>query len=378
MWSKNSWKNYKAKHMPLYKDIDLLDAVEKRLSSKDGIVGVRQINVLKEYLKLVQDGKYFILQGGDCAESFDECSDENTDVHVKLINDMADILQEKMECEILKIGRIAGQFAKPRSSDTEEIDGVEYESYKGDIINGFDKDSRVADPARMETAYNHSVNTYKRIFEVSHGDIYTSHEALLLNYESCLTRDIEGKNYCLSAHMLWIGDRTRFIGSAHVEFLSGIENPIGIKVGSYTNIDELCEIIKKLNPDNKDGKIILITRFGAGKCSIFVNILQKMQSEKFSLIYLCDPMHGNVFKSESGYKTRSLQDIIKEINEISDIHKANNSKLNGLHLEMTGHNVTECIGCEISDGNLSKAYKTFCDPRLNYDQAIKLVNDITL
>jgi 3-deoxy-7-phosphoheptulonate synthase len=378
MWSKNSWKNYKAKHMPSYKDIDLLDAVEKRLSSKDGIVSVRQINVLKEYLKLVQDGKYFILQGGDCAESFDECSDENTDVHIKLINDMADILQEKMECEILKIGRIAGQFAKPRSSDTEEIDGVEYESYKGDIINGFDKDSRVADPARMETAYNKSANIYKRIFDVSHGDIYTSHEALLLNYDSCLTRDVDGKNYCLSSHMLWIGDRTRFADSAHVEFLSGIENPIGIKVGSSTNIDELCEIIKKLNPDNKDGKIILITRFGAGKCGIFANILQRMQSEKFSLIYLCDPMHGNVFKSESGYKTRSLQDIIKEINEISATHKANNSKLNGLHLEMTGHNVTECIGCDIGDNNLAKTYKTLCDPRLNYDQSIKLVNDIVL
>ncbi len=378
MWSKNSWKNFKAKHMPIYKDLDLLESVEARLSSKDGVVSVREIKMLREYLKLVQNGKYFILQGGDCAESFDECSDENTDVHIKLINDMADILQERMESEILKIGRIAGQFAKPRSSDTEVIDGVEYESYKGDIINGFDKNQRQADPERMETAYNHSVNSYKRIVDVSHGDIYTSHEALLLNYDSCLTRDIDGKNYCLSAHMLWIGDRTRFLDSAHVEFLSGIENPIGIKVGSSTNIDELCEIIKKLNPDNQDGKIILISRFGAGKCGIFASILQKMQSEKFSLIYLCDPMHGNVFKSESGYKTRNLTDVIGEINEISDIHKANNSKLDGLHLEITGHNVTECIGCDIGDKNLPNKYKTLCDPRLNYDQSIKLVSDFAL
>ena len=433
-WNLDSWKKHVAKHMPNYEDIDELDKVENKLASFPPLVFAGEVRSLKSQLKEVSDGNAFLLQGGDCAESFSEFNADNIRDTFRVILQMAVVLTSGMKLPIVKVGRMAGQFAKPRSNPTEFLNGQEAPSYAGDIINEieFNSQKRKPDPKRMLTAYSQAASTLNLLRAFADGgyadlkhvqswnmgfvqsgkqsdryrylaediqrsltfmealgintsntpqlrkvDYYTSHEALLLPYEQSLTRtdSTSGKIYNTSAHFLWIGDRTRFLDSAHVEFCRGIENPIGIKCGPSTNIDDLNKIIDLLNPINEDGKIILITRFGQYNVDKYLpNIIRSINNEGKSVIWSCDPMHGNTIKSKSGKKTRIFDSIINEVKLNFQIHKAEGTQAGGIHLEMTGQNVTECVGGSqlIEDSDLNSRYHTHCDPRLNANQAIEL------
>ena len=434
MWTLNSWKNYKAKHLPEYKNQKHLDKVLTSLRDFPPLVFAGEVRSLRNSLAKASEGEAFLLQGGDCAESFSEFNADNIRDTFRVILQMAIILTSGTNLPIIKVGRMAGQFAKPRSSPTEKINDVELESYKGDIINGiqFDKSQRDPDPERMLKAYSQAASTlnllrafadggyadlrfvnswnmgflktgpeYSRYRDLANKiqenlnfmealgidsdntpqlrktDYYTCHEALLLPYEEALTRvdSTTGDVYDTSAHFVWIGDRTRFENSAHVEFCSGIQNPVGIKCGPSLNHDELIKIIDKLNPKNESGRITLIARYGNENVSKYLpNLVDRVQSEGRLVVWSCDPMHGNTTKSADGTKTRPFDKILSEVKNNIQIHRAQGSWLGGIHLEMTGQNVTECTGGldEISESDLKDRYHTHCDPRLNANQAIEL------
>ena len=434
MWTLNSWKNYKAKHLPEYKNQKHLDKVLTSLRDFPPLVFAGEVRSLRNSLAKASEGEAFLLQGGDCAESFSEFNADNIRDTFRVILQMAIILTSGTNLPIIKVGRMAGQFAKPRSSPTEKINDVELESYKGDIINGieFDKSQRDPDPERMLKAYSQAASTlnllrafadggyadlrfvnswnmgflktgpeYSRYRDLANKiqenlnfmealgidsdntpqlrktDYYTCHEALLLPYEEALTRvdSTTGDVYDTSAHFVWIGDRTRFENSAHVEFCSGIQNPIGIKCGPSLDHDELIKIIDKLNPKNESGRITLIARYGNENVRKYLpNLVDRVQSEGRSVVWSCDPMHGNTTKSADGTKTRPFDKILSEVKDNIQIHRAQGSWLGGIHLEMTGQNVTECTGGldEISESDLKDRYHTHCDPRLNANQAIEL------
>ena len=433
-WKPNSWQSKKAKHLPIYSDEKKLKIITNKLSSYPPLVFAGESRNLLKQLGEVANGNAFLLQGGDCAESFADFNPNNIRDSFKVILQMAVVLTFGASCPVVKVGRMAGQFAKPRSQDKEIIDGVELESYKGDIINGieFNEESRMADPERLLQAYNQSAaslnlirafakggfanlkqihqwnltfaedNQYKKKFDdmanrinecisfmeacgindqnvrqMNETEFYTSHEALLLPYEESLTRidSTSGKWYDVSAHMLWIGDRTRNLDGAHIQFVKGIENPIGLKVGPTTNIDELIKIIEVVNPENIPGRITLICRMGADKISsILPNIIKTVKKTNFKVVWACDPMHGNTIKASSGYKTRPLANIISEIEQFFKIHRNEGTYPGGIHLEMTGQDVTECIGGlkEVTEDDLKSRYHTFCDPRLNASQSLEL------
>ena len=434
MWTLNSWKNYKAKHLPEYKNQKHLDKVLTSLRDFPPLVFAGEVRSLRNSLAKASEGEAFLLQGGDCAESFSEFNADNIRDTFRVILQMAIILTSGTNLPIIKVGRMAGQFAKPRSSPTEKINDVELESYKGDIINGiqFDKSQRDPDPERMLKAYSQAASTlnllrafadggyadlrfvnswnmgflktgpeYSRYRDLANKiqenlnfmealgidsdntpqlrktDYYTCHEALLLPYEEALTRvdSTTGDVYDTSAHFVWIGDRTRFENSAHVEFCSGIQNPVGIKCGPSLNHDELIKIIDKLNPKNESGRITLIARYGNENVRKYLpNLVDRVQSEGRLVVWSCDPMHGNTTKSADGTKTRPFDKILSEVKDNIQIHRAQGSWLGGIHLEMTGQNVTECTGGldEISESDLKDRYHTHCDPRLNANQAIEL------
>ncbi len=432
-WSPNSWRLKPAKHLPIYKDEDVLNNALDKIKKFPPLVFAGEARSLKSRLSDVSKGKAFLLQGGDCAESFADFHPDNIKNTFKVILQMAVVLTFGASCPIVKVGRIAGQFAKPRSSDKETINGVELESYKGDIINGinFTKVDRSPDPARLIQAYNQSASTLNLLRAFSQGgyanlnkihqwnlnfveeekankfseiadrideclafmkacgindnnvrqinetEFFTSHEALLLEYEEALTRidSTSGKWYDVSAHMLWVGDRTRQLDGAHIEFVRGIENPIGIKIGPTTDENELLKIIDYVNPDNEGGKITLICRMGADKIDNHLpKIVKKIKSEGRAVIWACDPMHGNTIKSNTGYKTRPVSNIFSEIQKFFAIHRSLGSYPGGIHLEMTGSDVTECMGGlqQITDEDLKNRYHTFCDPRLNASQSIEI------
>jgi 3-deoxy-7-phosphoheptulonate synthase len=376
-----------------------------------------------------------LLQGGDCAESFNAFNANNIKSLFKVMMQMAVVMTFSGGQPVVKVGRIAGQFAKPRSADFETIDGVQYPSYRGDIVNDIATDLKLREPKpkKLLKAYNQSAATLNLLRAFARGGmadlnmvhswnqdfiknnelgqkyeelateisktlkfmascgitsqntpqlnqtvLYTSHEALLLNYEEALTRkdSITNKWYNCSAHMLWIGDRTRELDGAHIEYFRGINNPIGCKVGPSMKEDELIRLIDALNPENEAGRLNLIVRMGANKVSdIFPKLLKRVQQEGRNIVWSCDPMHGNTIKTENGYKTREFEQILSEVKQFFQIHKAQNSVAGGIHLEMTGQNVTECTGsqsCEITTEGLSSRYHTQCDPRLNADQALEL------
>ncbi len=432
-WSPSSWRNKNALHMPNYLDENHLDKTLKQISKFPPLVFAGEARLLKDKLSDVSKGKAFLLQGGDCAESFADFHPDNIRDTFKVILQMAVVLTFGASCPIVKVGRIAGQFAKPRSSATETINDTELESYKGDIINGIDftEKERNPDPERLIRAYNQSASTLNLLRAFSQGgfanlnkihqwnlnfvkgenatkfreisnrideclsfmeacgingnsvrqlnetDFFTSHEALLLQYEEALTRvdSTSGKWYDVSAHMLWVGDRTRQLDGAHIEFLRGIENPIGIKIGPSTNTDELLKILDVLNPNNESGKITLICRMGHEKvASMLPKIVNTVHKSGNSVVWTCDPMHGNTIKSNTGYKTRPLKDIISEIHQFFQIHRSEGTYPGGVHLEMTGQDVTECMGGlqEITDEDLQNRYHTYCDPRLNASQSLEL------
>lgn len=433
-WSTNSWQSCKISQMPVYTDIKKLEETGKWLSKQAPLVFAGEIRKLHTKLADVSKGKAFVLQGGDCAESFDEFSANMIRDTLKVFLQMSVVLTFGAALPVVKIGRIAGQFAKPRSSDMETIDGVSLPSYRGDIINSnvFNEKSRYPDPSRMKDAYHQSASTLNLIRALTKGgfasleqvhswnlefiknapcgrdfeeiasriddaiafmnacgisdgyvhnlsnvDFFTSHEALLLPYEEALTRQdsLTNKWYDCSAHLLWIGDRTRKLNEGHVEFLRGVENPIGIKVGSNVDLDELNKIIEILNPYNIPGRISLIVRFGFDKIAKhFPSVLRSINKSGHKVAWICDPMHGNTIKSESGYKTRPFNNILEEVRSFFEICDVENSFPGGVHFEMTGKNVTECTGGlrKLGSEDLSSRYHTACDPRLNAEQALEL------
>lgn len=433
-WSPNSWRSMPIVQVPKYPDQAELADVEKELSSYPPLVFAGEARNLTKELAAVARGNAFLLQGGDCAESFAEFHPDNIRDTFRVLLQMAVVLTFAASCPVVKVGRLAGQFAKPRSSDFETIDGIALPSYRGDIINGinFDENERIPDPKRMLRAYSQSAATLNLLRAFAQGgyanlmsvhkwnldfvsqsgageqyreladrigealsfmeacginpadvrqlqgtDFYTSHEALLLGYEQSLTRidSTSGDWYDTSAHMLWVGDRTRQTDGAHLEFLRGVSNPLASKVGPTTDPDDLIRLIDTLNPNNIAGRLTLITRFGADKVGEFLpKILRKVKSEGRHVVWSCDPMHGNTLSAASGLKTRPFERILKEVRQVFACHKAEGTYAGGIHLELTGQNVTECTGgaMAITEDGLSSRYHTHCDPRLNANQAIEL------
>ncbi|MES2664766.1 MAG: 3-deoxy-7-phosphoheptulonate synthase class II [Pseudomonadota bacterium] len=432
-WTKSDWRAKPRVQMPDYPDAAALKAVEMQLAKYPPLVFAGEARRLKKQLALASEGKAFLLQGGDCAESFAEFSADNIRDTFRVMLQMAVVLTYGAKVPVIKVGRMAGQFAKPRSAPTEIIGGVEYASYRGDIINGFEAtpESRRPDPARMLQAYTqaaaslnllrafstggfadiHRVHSWTlgfaehdkadRYRELSNRisdaldfmsaagvdastahqlatvDFYTSHEALLLEYEEAFTRidSITGQNIAGSGHMIWIGDRTRQPDGAHVEFCRGVVNPIGLKCGPTTTADDLKVLIAKLNPENEAGRLTLIARFGAGKVGENLpRLIKAVREEGANVVWSCDPMHGNTIKAASGYKTRPFESVLREVREFFQIHKAEGTIPGGVHFEMTGQDVTECTGGlrDVTDENLADRYHTACDPRLNASQSLEL------
>lgn len=433
-WTPSSWRDFPIKQQPTYQDQEALKEVERQLKSFPPLIFAGEARTLKKQLAKVGRGEAFLLQGGDCAESFSDFKSKTIKNLFKLMLQMNMVLMYSAGKPVIKIGRIAGQFAKPRSSDFEEINGVKLPSYRGDIINeiAFTEVARVPNPHNMIRAYNQSAATLNLIRAFARGGmadlnqvhqwnldfiqdntlgqkyeelskkidsamkfmaacgltsdltpqlnqttLFTSHEALLLNYEEALTRkDETGQWYDCSAHMLWIGDRTRDLTDAHIEFFRGINNPIGCKVGPTMQPDELIQLIDALNPDNEEGRLNLIVRMGADKIrEYFPPLLKQVRDAGKNVVWSCDPMHGNVEKSSTGYKTRDFTNILSEVSQFFEIHHEMGTVAGGIHLEMTGNDVTECTGSTsspISDTDLGDRYHTQCDPRLNASQALEL------
>ena len=433
-WSPASWRAHPIRQQPSYPDADALAQVEARLGGYPPLVFAGEARRLKTALAQASEGGAFVLQGGDCAESFGDFNAVLIRNTFQVLLQMAVVLTFGASLPVVKMGRIAGQYAKPRSAETETVDGVTLPSYRGDTINGpaFTEADRTPDPARMETGYFQSAGTLnllrafatggyadlhemhrwnlsfaarsplaarygalaERIEEtlrfmaacgvtsantrqVHETDFYTSHEALLLPYEQALTRvdSTTGHWYACSAHFLWIGDRTRQPDGAHVEFLRGVRNPIGIKVGPTTTAAELLRLIETLNPADEPGRITLISRMGARKVTeALPPLLRAVRAEGRRVVWLCDPMHGNTISTSANVKTRSFDDIVTELRGFFDVHAAEGSWAGGVHVEMTGRDVTECIGGarRLTEADLAERYETFCDPRLNAEQSLEL------
>ena len=433
-WSPESWRSKPIVQVPEYRDQEALTSVEARLATFPPLVFAGEARNLKASLAQVAEGDGFLLQGGDCAESFAEHGADNIRDFFRVFLQMAVVLTYAGGSPVVKVGRLAGQFAKPRSSPVEKKGDVELPSYRGDIINGaeFTPESREPDPQRQLEAYRQSAATlnlvrafsmggfadlhrmhqwtlgflkespqadrYREVAErisetldfmqacgitsantpqISAVNFYTSHEALLLGYEQALTRvdSTSGDWYATSGHMVWIGDRTRQPDHAHVEFCRGVKNPIGMKCGPSLEADELIELIDLLNPANEAGRLTLICRFGDTKVGEHLpKLIRKVEAEGRKVVWSCDPMHGNTLSSNTGYKTRPFERILREVETFFDVHAAEGTHPGGVHVEMTGQNVTECTGGAraITEEDLRDRYHTHCDPRLNADQALEL------
>ena len=433
-WTPESWRGLPIKQVPDYPDNTALQSTEEELRKQPPLVFAGEARRLKDQLARVAEGKAFLLQGGDCAESFAEFSANNIRDTFRVLLQMAVVLTFGAACPVVKVARMAGQFAKPRSEPVEVQGDTELPSYRGDIINGidFEPGQRAPDPERMVKAYNQAAATLNLLRAFAQGgfadlhkvhqwnldfvadspqgeryeelaerineamsfmeacgltgdavaqlretELYTSHEGLLLWYEEALTRQdsLTGKWYDCSAHMVWIGDRTRQPDGAHVEFFRGIHNPIGIKCGPTLETDDLMRLIEALNPNNDAGRITLISRMGADNVEKYLPaLIRAVQREGFNVVWSSDPMHGNTIKSTTGYKTRPFDRILSEVRQVFDVHNAEGSYAGGIHVEMTGQDVTECLGGAhaIDDDGLSQRYHTHCDPRLNADQALEL------
>jgi 3-deoxy-7-phosphoheptulonate synthase len=433
-WTPSSWRDKPIQQVPFYPDSSALAAVEGQLAGFPPLVFAGEARKLKRALSKVAAGEAFLLQGGDCAESFAEHSADNIRDFFRLFLQMAVVLTFAGSSPVVKVGRVAGQFAKPRSGPTEKIGDVELPSYRGDIINGieFTPEARTPDPQRQLDAYRQSAATLNLLRAFATGgyanlenahrwmlgfvkdspqsgrytelaeritetldfmraigldaeahpelratDFYTSHEALLLGYEQSLTRvdSTSGDWYATSGHMIWIGDRTRQPDHAHVEYCRGIRNPIGLKCGPSLKPDELIRLVDLLNPTDEPGRLTLIARFGAEKVGDYLpGLVRAVKREGRTVVWSCDPMHGNTVKAASGYKTRPFDQIVGEVRDFFAVHAAEGTHAGGVHLEMTGKNVTECTGGAraISDADLHDRYHTHCDPRLNAEQALEI------
>ena len=433
-WNPSSWRDKPILQQPTYPDKAKLESVLSELRNYPPLVFAGEARSLKEQLANVAQGKAFLLQGGDCAESFSEFHADNIRDTFKALMQMAVVMTYAGGLPVVKVGRLGGQFAKPRSSDTETQGDLTLDSYRGDIINGIDfsEKARVPDPERMIKAYNQATATqnllrafasggladlhqvskwnldfahksevgekYEKLAEdierslqfmeacgvtsktyrtLRETDFFTSHEALLLPYEEALTRkdSLTGDWYNVAAHMVWIGDRTRQLDGAHVEYMRGIKNPIGIKAGPSMDPNDLVRLAQAVNPDNEAGRLNIIVRMGANKVGDHLpQLIRAIEREGLNVVWSCDPMHGNTIKSSNNYKTRPVDDILTEMKQFFQVHKAEGTFGGGVHLEMTGKNVTECIGGSftVTEEDLSSRYHTHCDPRLNADQSLEL------
>ena len=433
-WNPGTWRSFPARQMPEYPDPERLRAVESQIANYPPLVFAGEARDLRAALAEAAAGRAFVLQGGDCAESFAEFHPDNVRDTFRVLLQMAVVLTFGGACPVVKIGRLAGQFAKPRSSPTETFEDVELPSYRGDIVNGieFDAGARTPDPERMLRAYLQSASTLNLLRALAQGGyadlhqvhrwsldfvtetpqaeryraladriqetldfmeacgvtaattpalhqtaFYTSHEALLLGYEQALTRvdSTTGDWYGNSAHLLWIGDRTRQPDGAHVEFLRGVGNPVGIKVGPGITSDSLMRLLDLLNPGNDPGRLMLISRMGADSVREgLAPLVRAVQREGRTVVWSCDPMHGNTIKSASGYKTRVFDQVLEEVKWFFEVHRAEGTHAGGVHVEMTGRDVTECVGGvqEISEDGLAGRYHTHCDPRLNASQSVEI------
>lgn len=433
-WTPETWRSHTAQQLPAYRDAAALAAVEGELKSYPPLVFAGEARDLTAALAEVSAGKAFLLQGGDCAESFAEFHPNNIRDTFRVLLQMAVVLTYASKLPVVKVGRMAGQFAKPRSGDTETVGDVTLPSYRGDNVNdiAFTAQAREPDPAKMLRGYMQSAATlnllrafasggYANLHQVHKWNLdftgrslwsaqyqevadrigealdfmaacgispdtvpqlkgtsfFTSHEALLLGYEQAMTRQdsLTGDWFDTSAHMLWIGDRTRFAGSAHVEFLRGVGNPLGLKCGPSIEPDDLLRLIDTLNPGNAPGRLTLITRFGADKVEAYLpRLIRAVRREGRHVVWSCDPMHGNTVKAANGYKTRPFDRILAEVRQVFAVHRAEGSFAGGIHAEMTGQNVTECTGgaIAVTDETLGDRYHTHCDPRLNASQSLEL------
>ena len=432
-WQKSDWRNLPRVQMPDYVDAATLEKVEAQLSNYPPLVFAGEARDLKAQLASASRGEAFLLQGGDCAESFEQFTADGIRDTFKVMLQMAMILTYGAKVPVVKLGRMAGQFAKPRSAPTETKEGVELPSYRGDIINelAFTPEARIPDPQKMTQAYTQSAATLNLLRAFSKGgyadvhqvhswtlgftesdraaeyrnmanrisdaldfmsaagiashssqelrtvDFYVSHEALLLEYEEALTRldSTSGKWLAGSGHLIWIGDRTRQPDGAHVEFCRGVQNPIGLKCGPTTTADDLKVLMARLNPENEAGRLTLISRFGAGAVGDHLpRLIKAVQEEGANVLWTCDAMHGNTIKSSTGYKTRPFDSVLREVREFFAVHTAEGTVPGGVHFEMTGQDVTECTGGvhAVSDEDLSARYHTACDPRLNASQSLEL------
>ncbi len=433
-WNLASWRGKPIQQMPVYPDAAAVENAEARLRRYPPLVFAGEARKLKAVLAKVANGEAFLLQGGDCAESFQDFTANNIRDTFRVLLQMAVVLTYGASVPVVKVGRMAGQFAKPRSSNVEKQGGVELPSYRGDNVNGFDftAEARIPDPERMVQAYNqsaatlnllrafaqggyadlHEVNRWNLDFvrnspasakyedlaarldetlnfmaacglnsattpQIAETDFFTSHEALLLPYEQALTRvdSTSGDWYDCSAHMLWIGDRTRQPDGAHVEFLRGVKNPLAFKCGPSLTTDHLLTLIDTLNPDDEAGRITLIVRMGADNVAAKLPpLIRAVKKEGRKVVWSCDPMHGNTESASNGKKTRHFDNILREVKEFFAVHRAEGTHAGGVHFEMTGQEVTECIGgaTEITVDKLNERYETQCDPRLNASQALEL------
>jgi 3-deoxy-7-phosphoheptulonate synthase len=380
-WAPDSWRRFDVRQQPAYPDPSALNTATRELAAYPPLVSFDETTALELALAEAQQGRAFLLQGGDCAESFAEFSPENIRAFFHLITAMAAVLSEKTGLPVIQLARMAGQFAKPRSTDPEEKDGLSLPAYRGDIVNGiaFEAAARTPDPERMFRAYSQSAATQAHLSELGQEAgrrVYSSHEALLLPYEEALVRHAGSDVwYGSSAHFLWVGDRTRFRGSAHLEFLRGLANPIGIKCGPNVDAATLLQILDTLNGERRAGRITLISRMGHEPVSrLLPPLLRAVRSEGHPVLWSCDPMHGNTVKAASGYKTRPLDRIFSEVESFFAICRAEGVPGGGIHIEMTGRDVTECTGGAepINEQDLGDRYHTHCDPRLNAAQAREL------
>ncbi|MEX0681153.1 MAG: 3-deoxy-7-phosphoheptulonate synthase class II [Balneolales bacterium] len=438
IWSPVSWKSFPIKQIPEYSDQKRLDQVYKELSNYPPLVNSWEIEDLRDQLAEAARGKAFLLQGGDCAEVFDNCNAPQTVKLLKVLLQMSFILIHEMNIPVIRVGRIAGQYAKPRSNPVEKVAGQEIPIYRGDLFNKIEKveEARISNPKRLLEGYKLSALTLNFIRSLTEGKgiadmhhpeyweldfmrrnkyykeyesmvnsitsavrfvetitnyqldtmrqvrIHTSHEALNLYYDSAQTKQVPHNKgwYNLSTHMPWLGNRTRDLDGAHVEYFRGIRNPVGIKVGPPFDNDDIVRLIEKLNPDNTEGKVTLITRMGKDKVgSMLPGLIKAVDKAGLSVIWSCDPMHGNTYSTDEKIKTRSFNDILSEIKQTFEIHRKEGTFLGGVHLELTGDNVTECVGGANGLGaeGLKRNYKTFCDPRLNYQQSLEMAFLIT-
>lgn len=431
-WHPLSWNDKEITQLPKYPDTDELQEAFKELKSLPPLITSWEIEKLKEKLASVTKGEAFLLQGGDCAETFDDCRSPKLVNMLKVMLQMSFIMIHEMGTEVIRVGRIAGQYAKPRSKDYEEVNGEKMLNYRGDLINSYEpnKEAREPDPQRLieahqkaalslnflraladegfadlqhpeqwELDFMHNNDFYKEYEEMVNSinnaikfmetitpnkfntvhkvDLYTSHEALNLFYDSAQTRRVPRKQgwWNLSSHLVWLGNRTQQLDGAHVEYLKGIQNPIGIKVGPPFDLDNLLSILDAVNPSHEAGKIVLITRMGHDKVENYLpSFIRAVKQNGHPVVWSCDPMHGNTYATGDNVKTRKFNDILKEIKLTFDVHRGEASYLGGVHLELTGDNVTECVGGAngLNEEGLSHNYKSYCDPRLNYEQSLEM------